>query len=403
MIIEDKLITIKSKKSINILCRHLNIDTTLKEIKITAFELIKHLPNSRIKINFKCDRCGSCFKSACCTQTLSNQLCKSCKIKHTNLERYGVENVFQSKEIKSKIKETLIKSYGVDNVSKLNSVKNKKKQTCFKNYNVEYPSQSKEIREKIINTNIEKYGVDNVSKSNKIKMKKQDTCLVNFGTHWPGQSIIIKNKIKKTLIKNYGVENPGQSMEIRKKIINTNLERYGVKNVFQSKEVKDKIKQTLITNYGVDNPLKSDAILQKVMISFHKNGTGPCSKQQKHICKLFNGELNYPINKYMLDIAFPSDMVYIEYNGGGHYAFAQNNGLTLKEIEQRDIKRYYMLKKHGWKIIKIISKKDKMLQDNKFISLINEAKNYLLSTNHTWVTIDIDNNEYSCTEYTKNI
>jgi hypothetical protein len=66
---------------------------------------------------------------------------KADKTKKTNLEKYGVENVFQSEDIKEKIKQTNLEKYGV-----------------------EHPLQNKDILEKSKETNIERYGVDNTLK-----------------------------------------------------------------------------------------------------------------------------------------------------------------------------------------------------------------------------------------------
>lgn len=78
-------------------------------------------------------------------------ICAQLKNRKTNIEKYGVENVFKSDKIKRKIVST-----------------NKKK------YNVSYPSQNKDIRKKIISSNIKNFGFDNPSKcpSYKIKIKK---------------------------------------------------------------------------------------------------------------------------------------------------------------------------------------------------------------------------------------
>jgi hypothetical protein len=50
------------------------------------------------------------------------------------LEKYGITNVFQRKDVKQKCKFTLIKRYGVDNISKLDSIKFKKAQTMMQKY-----------------------------------------------------------------------------------------------------------------------------------------------------------------------------------------------------------------------------------------------------------------------------
>lgn len=57
------------------------------------------------------------------------------KIKQTNLEKYGVENVFSSKEIQDKIKQTNLEKYGT-----------------------EHPMKSGKIKQKVLKTQIKKYG-----------------------------------------------------------------------------------------------------------------------------------------------------------------------------------------------------------------------------------------------------
>jgi len=59
--------------------------------------------------------------------------CKKCTIKKqqekqkiTNLDRYGVVNVFQNEEIKKIIKETNLQRYGCENPSQNEQIKQKK-------------------------------------------------------------------------------------------------------------------------------------------------------------------------------------------------------------------------------------------------------------------------------------
>lgn len=58
-------------------------------------------------------------------------------MRQTFIDKYGVENPFQSKEIKKKIVESNRKNLGVD-----------------------YPSQSEKVRNKIIERNRERWGCD---------------------------------------------------------------------------------------------------------------------------------------------------------------------------------------------------------------------------------------------------
>lgn len=103
------------------------------------------------------------------------------KRKRTTQERYGVDNVFQSNEIKKKIKETSRRKYGSD-----------------------HHLQTEAGKRKLAKTNLERYGVENVFASEEIKAK-----------------------IRRTMKERYGAENPQQVPEIKKKTEQTNLERYG--------------------------------------------------------------------------------------------------------------------------------------------------------------------------------
>ena len=116
----------------------------------------------------------------CCSNKCSSDLLENReKIKQTNLERYGVENPFQNKEIKEKIKQINLKKFGVVHPAQNKEVKEKIKQTCLKKYGVENPFQNEEIKEKIKQSCLKKYGVENPSQNKEIKEKVSQTRLDN--------------------------------------------------------------------------------------------------------------------------------------------------------------------------------------------------------------------------------
>jgi len=82
------------------------------------------------------------------------------KIASTCIEKYGVENPFQSEAIKEKSKRTLSEKYGVE---------------------VANPSQIKELRLKAVNTWISNYGVDNPMKCESVRSKTRLTLLEKYG------------------------------------------------------------------------------------------------------------------------------------------------------------------------------------------------------------------------------
>lgn len=88
------------------------------------------------------------------------------KLKKTCLERYGVENPMQNKDIQNKSKQTCLEKYGTEYVLSSDYFSNlryecieKSKQTCLERYGVESVMQNKDIKEKVSKTCIKKYGV----------------------------------------------------------------------------------------------------------------------------------------------------------------------------------------------------------------------------------------------------
>lgn len=139
----------------------------------------------------------------------------------TNLEKYGVENPFQSEEIKDKIKATNLEKYG-----------------C------EYNSQNKEIREKAEKskkeTMLKRYGVDNPSKCR---------ILHNKGTE-AGKKTRNSEKWKKENKERYLI----YGKKYKEKAQQTKLELYGDRNFNNN----DKRKQTCLDRYGVDCVFKTE-------------------------------------------------------------------------------------------------------------------------------------------------
>ena len=242
-----------------------------------------------------CPICGSRLKfvgkhNRIYTQTCSNEKCISLnaveKTKTMSLEKYGVENPFQSEEVKNKIKQTCLEKYGVEHAAQSEEVKNKIKQTCLSKYGVACTLQVEEVKNKIKQTCLKKYGVDNP-----VKVEE------------------VKNKIKKTCLYKYGVENAIQSKEIQQKIHETKKKNgsYG-----KSKE-EDYVYSALVDMYGKDN-----------------------------VERQYSSDL-YP---FACDFYIISKDLYIEYNGiwiHGHtpYIGSKENEMKLKEWKQKAVTSDY--------------------------------------------------------------
>ena len=177
----------------------------------------------------------------------------------------------------------------------------------------------------------------------------------------------VKEKIAATLQEKYGVNKPAQNKDILNKISNTVQERYGVPYISLSKELREKATKT-----------------------YYKHGSQNTSSQQVYINKLFKGILNYPCSNFNLDICLPKEKIDIEYNGGGHDLIVKTGRINQEEFNQKEIIRNNIIKRVGYKQITIISSKDFLPSDEILLKMLEQAKQYFNTTNHTWVEYNID-------------
>lgn len=192
--------------------------------------------------------------------------CPKCKeivkqkiYQQTCLEKYGVENAFQSNVIKEKIKKDNMEKHGVEFTTQLTETKEKIKKTNMEKYGVEYPIQLKEIMDKAIKTNMEKYGVEHPGQSNEIMDKIKKTNLEKYGNVC---SLHGREQKEKNLEK-YGVDVYGKTKECHQKKKNTCLEKYGKDNYFKTDEFKIKLKEINNEKYGVDYAMQNAEVANK--------------------------------------------------------------------------------------------------------------------------------------------
>ncbi|MCK9476956.1 MAG: hypothetical protein M0R46_13595 [Candidatus Muirbacterium halophilum] len=252
---------------------------------------VEHLTkSSRVKVKFKCDKCG---KEKEVDYKLYGEyghnfpdyICRSCNLVKNNQEKYGVDNVFQLKDVKEKTKETNIKKYGVEYISQSSEIQDKIKETFRNKYGTDHPLQNKEFREQYDNVIKEKYGVDNVSQSQEIKDKKVETCK-----------------------KNHGYDYISQDPNHKQKMIEKNIRIYGTKHMFQSEEIKEMIKKTNLLKYGYEYHSQNPVIKKKSTDSYIKTAHKRMKKENPNIIDINNIDekitLHCPICKNNYIIGF---------------------------------------------------------------------------------------------------
>ena len=136
-----------------------NINRHLKKYNITKSKELKQLCEERLYFN----RTG--YKTRFENPEVLN------KIKHTNLTRYGTENIFASDYGKQKIKQTNLERYGVENPSQLNEIRNKVSNTKLKHFN----NSNYNNREKAKATTLKRYKTDNYTQTDEYKKQCYET------------------------------------------------------------------------------------------------------------------------------------------------------------------------------------------------------------------------------------
>lgn len=193
----------------------------------------------------------------------------------TCMEKYGVKNIYQRKDINEK---AIKNSHTKECIEKQNKTKEehykneggyaKHMSLVGKNTWNNYTDEEKEnILTDMRNGMIEKYGVKNCSELDWVKEKKKETTLKSIGFDNPLKN---REKIEQTMLIKYGVRHNWESKELVKKRSETyhkNCEEYKAnKNKNSELRFDDKSKETKIERYGEDYGIKFSNKAHQTMI-----------------------------------------------------------------------------------------------------------------------------------------
>lgn len=142
------------------------------------------------------------------------------------------------------INKAVKEKYGVDYIFQVKDIKEKIKKKCLENYGVEFNSQRLDVKETAKKSNIKKYGTEWYLLTDDFKQKSKVTCKKKYNVEYSGQAEIKKIKTKETCVKRYGVEYSLQSEEIKMKSRKTCKEKYNVDYPTQNQEILEKGQKT---------------------------------------------------------------------------------------------------------------------------------------------------------------
>ena len=284
----------------------------------------------------------------------------------TTIEKYGVSNVAQFKDVYDKMLETNLKKYGVEHPQSLESQKEKVKKTNLERYGttngkvlkpkVEKPKKEKKVKLPKVKDTRKGHYYNNGVITKKIKegdaipdgfvkgmllsdelkknrsAKAKETFLKKYGVDNPSKSKEVHDKVRKTNLDRYGVECSAQSYVVKEKIKATNLKKYGVEYSFQAEAVKEKIKDTCIERYGVDNPSKSEVIKSKIVESNRKNLGVDYPMQSKDVLDKSRAT---SFEKYGTEYPNQSEIVKSKIDASTLEHYGVNRACKLDEFKQK--------------------------------------------------------------------
>ena len=373
-------------------------------------------PKSKKLVKCKCDFCGKEVEKKFCdankndTHACSSKKCIKKLREYTNIKIYGVPYPLSLKEIQEKGEATMMQKYGCrralqnpefvekerathkkhfgkeENPEAYEDLQNKLKAARKKNSGYEYALQNPETQKRMRERNLELYSVPHHSQRPEVREKISKTHKA-FSEEKLKE---INQKRRVTCLKRYNAEIASQNQEVRDKMSSSMT-----KTIQEHPELIENRKKVMKEKYGVEcfaqDPEKMKEIKRKANITMNKNQTAPTSQNQIRINNLVHGCLNYPLDNLLLDIVLIDDMIAIEYDGGGHDLLVKMHKLTKEEFETKERKRELFIYSKGFKIIRVISRRDKLFCDDKLLNLINTCRDYLNTMNHHWIHLDIDN------------
>lgn len=237
----------------------------------------------------------------------------------TTIDKYGVSNVAQSKDVYDRIIETNLKKYGVEHHQSLESQKEKVKKTNLERYGT---TNGKVLKPKVDKPKKEKkVKASRTGGVGKVSLRGRGTFYNNGVTNrkFIDGDAIPDGFVKESNLEKYGVERPAQSDEVKRKTIETNRKRYGVDYtclVFSGKlNGNDSSYNRAFAELLDDNNIKYERefLLQKYSYDFKVGNTlveiNPTATHNTH----FN-----PYGKNRIDVNYHRDKSKLARDSGYH-------------------------------------------------------------------------------------
>ena len=229
--------------------------------------------------------------------------------------------------------------------------------------------------------------------------KEKEICRIKYGVDSVLKLPSVRTKGKNTMKERYGEEIPARVEKFLNKAKETMKERYGADNPRFVPEFVEKTKRTCLEKYGVENPLCNgplrDSFYYKTLKTKSDRGYIPISQPQEYLGILYEAKVNIVLGKYyIVDLFFENDNIYGEYDGSGHKINVTLGEITEEEFKNKERKRYFALKKEGYKLFRIINitrkRRDKLPNKDTLLIIKDIAFYILKNTENNFINFNLD-------------
>ena len=163
-----------------------------------------------------CEKCGTKYQVTDFRperlDRYNHILCQPCYAKMLKLERYGDPNYNN----RDKSKTTCIEKYGVENPHQNKDIIAKCENTCLEKYGVTNPNKTKEVRDKINKTNLERYGVTCSLRNEEVHKKVLNSMNERYGVNYTAESELLRNKMYDTSVNSHNGVYHSRTEEFKK-------------------------------------------------------------------------------------------------------------------------------------------------------------------------------------------
>ena len=171
-------------------------------------------------------------------------------------------------------------------------------------------------------------------------------------------------KIHKTMLERYGTTQNTLIPEVQEKIKKDSLEKYGVENPMNSIGAREKAKKTNLIKYGVEYPLQNYEIFSRT----NTTDNVAVSSNQIKLQQILGGSLNYPIDKFFIDILIDNKICF-EYDGGGHWKAVYMGRITMEKFIEKEHQRDNKIIENGYKVFRFLCPNDRLPNESEIIQI----------------------------------